>query len=149
MIHCVVCDEYRDDCKHPRVQLVTDALLENKAWLDDVHAFANRLDVPRRQMLDYMAKGFEKARVALVDEAGEPVYLDLREAEKCKDFGLFYRDWLRHRPGAPNIHPHTRERVRLIATMLRVIFWKEQSVWGRSLASLGIEAGNIDLRASS
>lgn len=123
----------------PRIRLVTDAELENPVFLTDVKTFAANLRVAHRRFLDWLADGFRDAQAELVDSAGNKVDVDLEELER-DNIEFWFRDWCR-RP-APNaqirLRAESRERVRLVATLLRLIFPKESILWGVPMAGLAV-----------
>lgn len=113
------------------VRLVSDGELSDPVFLADVKTFASRLRVPRRQFVDWLVDGVRDSETCLIDSAGDPVTIEFEEIEK-DNIDLWVRDWVRmpERHVAPRLRAESRERVRLVATMLRMIFPKESSVWG-------------------
>lgn len=115
------------------VRLVTDGELRNSDFLKDVRTFASKLRIPRRRIVDWLVDGIRDARTILLDEQGRPVEIDFDEIER-DHIDLWFRDWAT-RPAAHvtcRVREESRERVRLVATMLRMIFPKESTVWGRA-----------------
>ena len=113
------------------VRLVTDEELMNPQFLRDIKTFASKCRIPRRSFVDWLVDGVRDADTVLVDGEGNPVEIDYDEIER-DHIDLWFRDWAQ-RPEAhinPRVREESRERVRLVATMLRVIFPKESSVWG-------------------
>jgi hypothetical protein len=121
-----------EGCNHwPVVRLVTDDELNNPYFLADVQDFAGKLRVPRRRMVDWLVDGVRDARSLLADSDGRPVEFSYDELEH-DHIELWFRDWLKrgNRSVAPRVRSESRERVTLVATMLKIIFPKESSVWG-------------------
>lgn len=115
----------------PFVQLVTDEELDNPELLRDVKAFARKLQVPRRRFIDWLADGVRDAETMLIDSTGSAVEIDLEALER-DHIDLWFRDWIK-RPAdhiAPRVRAESRERVRAMVTILRMMFPKESSVWG-------------------
>ena len=114
-----------------RVCIVTDEELDDPYFLADVKTFAWKLRIPHRRFRDWFVDGVRDSEVELVDVFGNPADFNYEEIER-EHVELWFRDWAK-RP-ARHIHPRlrreSRERIRLIATMLRMIFPKETSVWG-------------------
>ena len=124
------------------VTIVSDRELDNHAWLAEAKLFTQRLRVPRSRICDFLADGLRDTDTVLLTEDGNRAYIDLEEIEKADDeddeidgFEWWYKDWVRRAPPGvkPRLRTEARERVRLITTILRLIFPKETSVWGRLL----------------
>lgn len=122
-----------------RVRIVTDVELENDLLLDDVQSFLRMISIPRRQFVGWMYGIFDcGVNVRLVDEFGNKAttaHLDQIEREH---FDLWLRDWIKVRPPhvKRRIRMEAKERVRLLITMLRMIFPKESTTWGREIPRL-------------
>lgn len=114
------------------VRLVSDAELADPVFLADVKTFASRLRIPRRRFVDWLVDGLRDTETALLDEHGSPVEIDL-EAIEHEAVEMWLKDWLRmpERHAVPRLRIEARERVRLVATLLRMIFPKESAVWGQ------------------
>lgn len=121
------------------VTIVSDRELDSPAWLADAKSFTQRLRVPRSRIRDFLADGLRDTDTVLVTESGDRACVDLEEIEKddgddCETDGFewWYKDWTRKTPPGvtPRLRVEARERVRVITTILRMIFPKETSVWG-------------------
>ena len=113
------------------VRLVTDEELDNPCLLRDAKTFASKMRVPRRSFVDWLVDGVRDAKAVLLDNEDRPVSIDYDVIER-DHIDLWFRDWAK-RPEAhinPRVRAESRERVRLVVTMLRMIFPKESSVWG-------------------
>ena len=118
--------------KAVRVRVVTDGALADPVFLADVKTFAGRLRIPRRRFIDWLIDGFRDANAVLVDEHGTPVWIDFDEIER-DHIDLWFRDWCKvpEDQVRPRVRAESRERIRLVATLLRAIFPKESTVWGQ------------------
>lgn len=114
------------------VRIVSDEELANPLFLADVKNFASKLRIPRRRFMDWLADGLRDAEAELVDEFGNSAWIDFDVIER-DHIDLWFRDWCRRcRPDVtPRVRTESRERIRLVATTLRMIFPKEASVWGK------------------
>ncbi|MGO4863331.1 hypothetical protein ACTP2L_07095, partial [Campylobacter jejuni] len=79
-----------------------------------------------------LVDGVRDCDTELVDLAGNSVTIDF-EAIEGDTIELWLKDWLKRpeRHAIPRLRIEARERVRVVATLLRMIFPKEASVWGR------------------
>jgi hypothetical protein len=113
------------------VRITTDEELGNPVYLFDARAFAAKLRVPRRRLLDYLADGLRDSDAELEDEYGNAAQVDfeLLELDGIEDW---FKDWVRRpAPGVLcRVRAESRERIRVLTTILRLIFPKETSVWG-------------------
>lgn len=131
----------------PTVRLVTDAELESGVFVTDVKTFASRLRIPRRRFVDWLTDGYRDAEVYIVDEEGNPVDLDFEALEEEDGDEVrnriedWLKDWLKRpeRHFTPRLRVEARERVRLVATLLRAIFPKESVVWGMRMPELLVD----------
>lgn len=115
-----------------KVYLVTDEELKNAQFLRDTRVFASKLPVSRRAFVDFLVNGVRDSDSEVIDADGNPVEIDFEELERA-NIDLWVRDWATFpaAQAACRVRAESRERVRLVATMLRMIFPKESSVWGR------------------
>jgi len=120
------------------IRLVTDEEIQNPLFRDDVKSFARKLRVPRRKMVDWLVDGYRDADVDIINDEGLAVFVDFEALEEGEGdlvttrIADWLKDWLSEptRQGASRLRPEAKERVRLIATLLRAIFPKESVVWG-------------------
>lgn len=115
------------------VPIVSDAELDNPEFLRDLRIFAANLRVSRGRWLDWLADGYRDADAILVDDCGDPADVDL-ELLELDGIEWWFKDWCKRPPAGitPRLRIEARERVRVVATLLRLIFPKESIVWGVS-----------------
>ena len=117
--------------RSPTVYLVTDAELANDLLLADCQDFLRKIRHPRRRFVDWLVDGVRDSSARLLDGTGNPVEIDYDYLEK-DHFDLWVRDWitLRSPEVRRRVRAESRERVRLVITMLRMIFPRESAAWG-------------------
>lgn len=113
------------------VCITTDAELADQAFLFDARSFVANLRVPRRRMLDWLADGLRDSEAQLVDDDGNLAYVDL-ELLELDGIDDWFKDWAK-RPMkgiALRVRSESRERIRVVTTIMRMIFPKETRCWG-------------------
>ena len=111
-------------CNKKPVRLVTDAELSNPQFLKGVRATARALNYSPSDWLDRIYDFYRDFDGMIVDANCEEVYLDL-EVFETESIREWFRDWIL-KPMAEGVRPRLRgeskERIRIIATILRAQF---------------------------
>lgn len=118
-------------CCQLRAKLVSDDELNNPEFIRDLRAWTYQLDIGPDHWLDYLSDQYRDYAGTVVDD-GEPVFLDLEELER-PDIKYWFRDFC-CTPCSPEVKPRVRrearERVRVLATILRAVFPGHANSWG-------------------
>ena len=114
--------------------------LDNPLWLSDAKEFIRKLQISRTKIRDYLADGLRDSKVILVELDGKRTHVEFHHLEKSDGddddsdgFEWWYKDWCKPTPPGvtPRLRREARERVRAITTIVRMMFPKETSVWGK------------------
>lgn len=118
------------DCPKAKVQLVSDRKLEDPEYLRDLRAFTANLNISPDHWLDYLTDTYRDYCGRIVS-GGRDIYLDMEVFEVP-----YLREWFRDftctpvRDGVcPRPRADTRERVRVLATLLSTRFPFAASLW--------------------
>ena len=118
-------------CKNSTRQLVRDAQLEDAEYLRDLRNFAASLEVSADHWLDYLMDMYRDFSGRIVSN-GQDVFLDTEVFETDS-----IREWLRDWACAsipdhvrPRLREESRERIRVLATILSTRFPFEAGLWG-------------------
>ena len=129
-------------CRQLASLIVSDAELRNPEFVRDVRTHASRMALTRDGWLPWLENAYRDYPGMIVDASGDPVPLDLSVFETAS-----IRDWfrdfaVRETPAhvRPRLRVEARERVLVLATLLRAIDPKAASSWG-------IRAANDNARA--
>lgn len=119
-------------CRKLACQIVTDDELNDPEFLRDVRAAALAEGVSADAWLEHVNDLYRDFRGWISDARGAEVLLDMEEFERP-----FIREWFRDfccTPCAPDIKPRirdvARERVRVLATILRAAHPAKALLWG-------------------
>lgn len=111
---------------------VSDDELRNPKFLTDVRLSARKKNVSSHRWLDYLCSLYRDYDGTIFDHDGKEVLLDL-EAFESVQIREWFRSWI-SAPDAgdkpPRLRSESRERVRLLATILRAAFPGEARLWG-------------------
>ena len=118
-------------CQKLNVQIVSLADVADPAFVYDVRDFCWRLGISRDAWLDRLADWLRDFNGQFVDEAGQPVEINL-DAFDGPNVRYYFRDNGCTRPN-PNgyVHPIATERFRVVATILKARFPVVASTWGK------------------
>ena len=118
-------------CRKRKSLIVTDRELENPEFLRDVRTTAASLDILPSEWLEQLYDWLRDYPGRIVNGAWQEMYIRTEELE-----APFFREWMRNflRPVPANVKPRlrmsARERVRVVASILRATFPKEAMKWG-------------------
>lgn len=119
-------------CRYLRVRLVTDAEIANPEFVRDVRAHAFSMGRTRDGWLEFLADAYRDYPGSVVDENGQPVFLDMSVFE-FPAVAYWFRDFA-NTPCPPEVTPHVREeaweRVRVFATILKLLDPWPARMWG-------------------
>lgn len=126
-VHCLTLGY----CKNSTRQLVRDAQLENPEYLRDLRNFAASLEISADHFLDYLLNLYRDYRGRIVSNGNE-VFLNTEEFE-TDSIREWFRDWAcTPVPDGvrPRLREESRERIRLLGTILSTKFAFEAELWG-------------------
>jgi hypothetical protein len=117
-------------CRKLNAHLVSDAELANPEFIRDVRTAADELCITRDQWRDHLSNLYRDYRGRILDREGNEVFLDMEVFEKASPY--WFRDFcITPRPGVrPRVRQAARERVRVMATILRAVFPDAAQFWG-------------------
>jgi hypothetical protein len=119
-------------CGELRSPLVTDAELNNPEFIRDVRACAHSLKITRDRWLVWLEDAYRDYPGMIVDESGEPVPLEFSAFETAS-IRYWFRDFIERETPAgsrPRLREEARERVRILATLLRAVDPVGAANWG-------------------
>jgi hypothetical protein len=119
-------------------QVVTDDELDNSEFVRDVRALAFSLDIAPYAWLDYADVLLQGYRGWISDRSGEEVFLDMEEFDRAAIEDWFERFCCTPCPPevTPRVQGRSRERVRIVATILRAHFPVQAMLWGVRAANV-------------
>ena len=118
-------------CHKKTVKIVSDRELADVEFLKRVRATAKALDYSPSEWVEKLSNFYRDFDGAIVDDAGEEVYLDMEvlEAEHIREW---FRDWVNKPIPAgvrPRLRQESKERIRVLATILRARFPFDSIQW--------------------
>lgn len=124
-------------CKKLFSHIVTDRELENPHFREDVRQFARSLNVSPTEWRDYLADLYCHYAGRIVDRNGVESFLAMEEFE-VPYVREWFRDWINVEPsasGTTRLRSESRERIRVLATILRATFPEKAFTWGMRAAN--------------
>ncbi|MBI1393891.1 MAG: hypothetical protein GC152_14230 [Alphaproteobacteria bacterium] len=118
-------------CRNKTTGLVTDRKLENPDFLRDLRAFTSGLNISPDHWLDFLIDTYRDYRGRIVHQ-GREVFLDT-EALEVTSIKEWLRDWACapvSEGARPRLREESRERIRVLATILTTRFPFEADMWG-------------------
>lgn len=119
-------------CRRLTARRAADAELENGDFICDLRRHAGAMEIPAERWREFLVNAYRDYPGSVVDEKGKEVWLDL----SCFDDPNI-RYWFRDtatipcRPGvSPRLREESRERFRVMATILRAIDPYGAELWG-------------------
>jgi len=123
-------------CRKTTTPLITDKRMENPDFLIDLRAFASGLNISPDHWLDFLIDTYRDYRGRIVHQ-GREVFLDTESLEVTS-----IKEWLRDWACAPvsegarpRLREESRERIRVLATILATRFPFEAGLWGMRAAN--------------
>lgn len=136
-------------------RLVTNREMDNSAWVYDFLTFVRvlcvRENVTPTMFISFIADQYRDLECSIVDEQGNEIFLDFSAFEVPEETLLAnddraeraierLREWIEDRFYAPctprpHIRKEARERVQVIATIIRAAYPYEALMWGRRPAN--------------
>lgn len=135
-------------CKKLSSRLVSDRELENPYFREDVRQFARSLEVPAAEWRDYLLELYCHYPGRIVDKDGAETFLNMEEFE-VPHVREWCRDWINASPstsGASRLRSESRERIRILASILRAVFAEEAFRWGMRAANENTPPKHKDIR---
>ncbi len=125
MTRCITC-QINGFCPKIRSPRVTDAELYDPSFIRAVREFAHNLQISPTQWLDHLTDMYRDYRGTIVNEHGRRIDLDM-EVFEIDSIREWFRDFVRPMPAftTPRIRGESRERLRILATILRTTFPRE------------------------
>jgi len=130
-VFCVNCFTNGYCLKH-QAFMATDLDINNPDFLRDLRSYVLSLGVTCDQWADYLADAYRDYAGRILDAAGQEVFLDM-EVFEVPNIRYWFRDWCNTpcpETTVPRIRRETRERVRVLATILRACNPKAALMWG-------------------
>tara|TARA_R110002110_G_scaffold348079_1_gene558287 strand:+ start:2934 stop:3401 length:468 start_codon:yes stop_codon:yes gene_type:complete len=131
MFKCIQC-EGLGYCQQQTTTLIQDQDLANPAFLADIRKFANQLDIASSSWREFLADLYCQYLGCIVDASGQEVFLDMEVFEE-----RYIREWFRDWACTPpkdgthlRLRSESRERIRVLATILRAYFPAQAMMWG-------------------
>ena len=119
-------------CKNLQSRIVSDQELANPLFVAHVRQTANELGFEASEWLDAVYDLYCEYRGCIVDANGREIFLDLEPFEVP-----FIREWFRDwacKPAKcgvrPRVREESRERIRVLATILRARYPERAMMWG-------------------
>jgi hypothetical protein len=118
----------------PKIQtpIISDEELSNPDFVRDIRNFASGLDIDPTYWLETLYNMYCQYPGWIVDRNGQEVFLDLEHFET-----RFIREWFRDwacQPIAENVRPRireeSRERIRILGTILKAKYPGSAMMWG-------------------
>lgn len=118
-------------CRKKNTVLVSDRQLENPDFLIDLRAFTADLKISPDHWVDFLIDTYRDYRGRIIHQGNE-VFLDT-EALEATSIREWLRDWACTAVPEgvrPRLREESRERIRVLATILATRFPFEASMWG-------------------
>lgn len=119
-------------CRNLTARIVSDRELANPLFVAHVRQTANELGIEASEWLEAIYDMYCEYRGCIVDAMGREIFLDLEPFEVP-----FIREWCRDwacktaKNGVrPRVRKESRERIRVLATILRARFPERAMMWG-------------------
>lgn len=119
-------------CKTIRTRLVTDQELANPDFIRDVKSSARSLGIMPHAWLDALSDMYCHYRGCIVDSSDREIFLDLEPLER-PHIREWFRDWVcapLESATCPRVRSESRERIRVLATILRACSPVRAQMWG-------------------
>jgi len=133
---CKFCEPF-GRCARLEVPLVTHKEMDDPEFVRDVRRYIAGLDVSSWAMTDYLIDGYRDYQGRVYHPLTHAhLFLDI-EVLIERDLREWFRDLKRPIPPEvkPYIHPTTRDRFRVMATILRLMDRKGTAHWGLRAAN--------------
>lgn len=124
-------------CRKRRTHLVTDVELASGRFRWDVRKKAYGLGLTPVEWVDAIHDLYSQCPGWIMHADGNEVFLDMNEFER-PHIREWFRDWvcdLPARPETQRLHPASKERIRILATIMRAHFPAEAMLWGKEIAN--------------
>ena len=119
-------------CRDLRTRLVSDRKLDDPEFIRDVRAYARAMNLSRDRWLPWLEDAYRDYPGVIVDANGDPVSLDFSVFETAS-IRYWFRDLIERETPAhirPRLRREARERVRILATLLRSVDPVGTCLWG-------------------
>mgnify|MGYP003633463004 FL=1 len=122
---------------------MTDKELANPDFIRDVKSSARRLGIMPHAWLDALSDMYCHYKGCIVDSSGLEILLDLEPLER-PHIREWFRDWVCAPLDSgtyPRVRRESRERIRVLATILRACFPDCARMWGVRAANDNVPPG--------
>lgn len=120
----------RGYCRRLQTQIVSDDDIDNSEFIRDVREFAHKLDINDEEWREFLSNLYRDYRGRVADADGNEIFLDMEEFER-PSIREWFRDFCCRLPVRhPHVRPEARERVRVLATILKAYNPLAASYWG-------------------
>ena len=119
-------------CRDLRTRLVSDRKLDDPEFIRDVRAYAKAMNLSRDRWLTWLEDAYRDYPGVIVDADGDAVSLDFCVFDTAS-IRYWFRDLIERETPAhirPRLRREARERVRILATLLRAVDPAGTSLWG-------------------
>lgn len=109
-----------------------DTKLDNPEFIRDLRRYTASLGISCDQWLDFLSDTYRDYPGRIMDQTGREVFLDMEVFEE-PNIRYWFRDWCNTPCGnnvVPRIRSEARERIRVLATILRAANPKAALMWG-------------------
>ncbi len=118
-------------CHRKTVRVVTDQELSDPVFLKRVRGTAKALDYSPSEWAEKLSNFYRDFDGAIVNQNNEEIFLDM-EVFETEHIREWFRDWV-NKPIPPDVRPRLRpeskERIRILATILRARFPFDSIRW--------------------
>jgi len=118
-------------CRKETTTVVSDQRIENPDFLRDLRAFTSQLAVSPDHWVDFLIDTYRDYR-GVIAHNNQEAFLET-EALEANSIREWFRDFICTpvRDGAqPRLREESRERIRVVATILATRYPFEASIWG-------------------
>ncbi len=119
-------------CRVNRAQLVTDQELSDPVFRNHLNRTARGLDVPDHKWHGHLSDMYRDFNGVIVDADGLTVSLEM-DVFETTSIREWFRDWVYNKEydRAPRLRAESRERVRILGTLIRAHYPAQASLWGK------------------
>lgn len=123
-------------CRQAHTRLISDHELNDPVFRHDVQQTARQMRVSDHKWQEHVYDMYRDFNGAIVDTGGSDVTLDMNVFEEGA-IREWFRDWIysKNQTRAPRLRAESRERVRILATLIRAHYPERALLWGQRPAN--------------